>query len=157
MPIDEEIRATMTAILEEIKKISLILEEAVRHGKKPRRNIAPVAKFAPPDVLEVAAYASSIKFKLNAQAFLDFYQSKGWVIGKSPMKDWRAAVRTWKRNERGNAYAPHGSTSIHEQASKRHRQNETSDLRKIASPREVLAGLGNLPDVPLETRPNPGT
>jgi hypothetical protein len=35
--------------------------------------------------------------------FWDFYESKGWVIGKSPMKDWRAAVRTWERGERGTS------------------------------------------------------
>jgi hypothetical protein len=36
----------------------------------------------------------------QGQRFFDFHESKGWIIGKSPMKDWRAAVRTWEINYR---------------------------------------------------------
>jgi len=51
----------------------------------------------PPSVEEVEKYARSINFLLKGHKFIDFYQSKGWKIGKSTMKDWKAAVRTWKR------------------------------------------------------------
>jgi hypothetical protein len=51
-----------------------------------------------PTPQEVTEYALSIGFKLDGEAFCDFYEAKGWMIGKSPMKVWRAAVRTWKRN-----------------------------------------------------------
>jgi hypothetical protein len=37
---------------------------------------------------------------LKAQQFCDYYESKGWVIGKSPMKSWKAAVRTWRAKEK---------------------------------------------------------
>lgn len=47
---------------------------------------------------QVTAYAESIGFALDGQQFCDYYESKGWLIGKTPMKDWKAAVRTWKRN-----------------------------------------------------------
>lgn len=33
---------------------------------------------------------------VNADEFMDFYSSKGWIIGKNRMKDWQAAVRTWE-------------------------------------------------------------
>ena len=36
---------------------------------------------------------------IDAQSFVDFYESKGWVVGKSPMKDWKAAVRTWEQRD----------------------------------------------------------
>lgn len=52
----------------------------------------------PKDAEEVTGYAKSIGFLLDGQQFLDYYASKGWVVGHSPMKDWKAAVRTWKRN-----------------------------------------------------------
>jgi hypothetical protein len=48
---------------------------------------------------EVTAYAESIGFKLNGEQFCDFYESKGWKIGKSPMVSWKAAVRTWKHHD----------------------------------------------------------
>ncbi len=41
---------------------------------------------------------------IDGRAFTDFYEAKGWRIGKEPMRDWRAAVRTWEakdRRERG--------------------------------------------------------
>ena len=50
-----------------------------------------------PTPQEVTDYALSIGFKLDGGHFCDFYESKGWMVGKSPMKVWKAAVRTWKR------------------------------------------------------------
>lgn len=47
---------------------------------------------------EVTKYALGIGFKLKGEHFIDFYESKGWMVGKSPMKDWKAAVRVWKHN-----------------------------------------------------------
>ena len=49
-----------------------------------------------PTPQEVQAYALTIGFKLNGDWFCDYYESKGWLVGRTPMKDWRAAVRTWK-------------------------------------------------------------
>lgn len=58
-------------------------------------------KSLPPTVAEVTAYCEERQNKIDAQAFVDFYDSKGWMIGKNRMKDWKAAVRTWERNNRG--------------------------------------------------------
>ena len=38
---------------------------------------------------------------VDPEAFFDFYESKGWKIGRNPMKDWKAAVRNWERNDYG--------------------------------------------------------
>ena len=54
--------------------------------------------FHSPTVEEVKAYCLERKNKVDAEAFVDFYTSKGWLIGKNRMKDWRAAVRTWERD-----------------------------------------------------------
>lgn len=52
-------------------------------------------KFQAPTVQEVKAYADEKGLNVDAQRFVDYYSSKGWLVGKSPMKDWRAACRNW--------------------------------------------------------------
>lgn len=59
----------------------------------------PLARFTPPTAEEVAAYCAERKNKVNAQRFVDFYTAKGWRVGNQPMKDWRAAVRTWEERD----------------------------------------------------------
>ena len=66
--------------------------------------------FAKPTVEEVKAYCVERKNNVNPDKFIDFYESKGWLIGKNPMKDWKACVRTWEKgstsppNKPSNAY-----------------------------------------------------
>jgi hypothetical protein len=55
------------------------------------------AIFKPPSVEEVAAYCRERCNAVVAQQWHDFYSSKGWMIGKNKMKDWKAAVRTWEK------------------------------------------------------------
>jgi hypothetical protein len=55
--------------------------------------------FVPPTVDEVREFCSSRNNRVDAEAFVDFYVSKGWMVGKNKMKDWRAAVRTWERRD----------------------------------------------------------
>ena len=52
-----------------------------------------------PTLEEVKAYCSERKNSVDAQRFVDYYTANGWKVGKNPMRDWRAAVRTWERNE----------------------------------------------------------
>lgn len=54
--------------------------------------------FVPPSFDEVREYCSERNNKVDAQSFVDFYKSKGWMIGKNKMKDWKAAVRTWEKS-----------------------------------------------------------
>lgn len=53
--------------------------------------------FTKPTVEEVKAYCAERKNNVNPDKFIDFYESKGWLIGKNPMKDWKACVRTWEK------------------------------------------------------------
>lgn len=58
-------------------------------------------RFFPPTPEEVRAYASEKGYtNVDADRFCDFYGSKGWVVGKTKMKDWKAAVRNWNRSQR---------------------------------------------------------
>lgn len=56
-------------------------------------------RFRRPSVDEVRAYCQERKNAIDPQGFVDFYESKGWMVGKNPMRDWKAAVRTWERTE----------------------------------------------------------
>ena len=65
--------------------------------------------FVKPSVQEVADYCRERLNHVDAQTFFDFYEAKGWMIGKEKMRDWKAAVRTWERRDRasptqGNAF-----------------------------------------------------
>ena len=55
-------------------------------------------KFTPPTVEEVREYCLERKNSVDPETFINFYESKGWFVGKNKMKDWRACVRTWERN-----------------------------------------------------------
>ncbi len=54
-------------------------------------------RFEKPTIEEITAYCKERGNGIDALGFFDYYESKGWVIGKSPMKDWKAAVRNWER------------------------------------------------------------
>ena len=56
--------------------------------------------FVKPTVEEVRAYCLERNNGIDAETFISFYESKGWMIGKNKMKDWKAAVRTWERSRK---------------------------------------------------------
>lgn len=55
-----------------------------------------IKRFTPPVFEEVKAYCVERKNSINPQNFIDFYESKGWMIGKNKMKCWKSAVRNWE-------------------------------------------------------------
>ena len=66
-------------------------------------------RFVPPTLAEVQSYVAERQSPVDPQGFIDFYASKGWMVGKTPMKDWKAACRnaeTWERWSRTEASAP---------------------------------------------------
>jgi len=58
--------------------------------------------FTKPTLQEVRAYCLERSNRVNAEQFIDHYESCGWMVGRNRMKDWKAAVRTWERNDFGN-------------------------------------------------------
>ena len=55
--------------------------------------------FHKPTLEEIREYCQSRKNNVDPEQFFNFYEAKGWMIGKSHMKDWRAAVRTWEQRQ----------------------------------------------------------
>lgn len=56
--------------------------------------------FTIPTISEVENYCIERKNNIEAESFINFYDSKGWMVGKNKMKDWRACVRTWEMREK---------------------------------------------------------
>lgn len=58
----------------------------------------PSKSFVPPSEDEVRDYVIEKGYRVDAGCFVDFYETNGWIQGRGkPIKDWRAAVRTWER------------------------------------------------------------
>ena len=75
-----------------------------------RKSMTQAKAFVKPTTEEVKAYCGERKNNVNAEKFVDFYESKGWLIGKNPMKDWKACVRTW---EKGSTSPPNKPTNAY--------------------------------------------
>ena len=76
---------------------SKVKESKVKEKESIEKVAAKRAAFVAPSPHEVKDYISEKGYTVDAQRFIDFYEAKGWMIGKNKMKDWRAAVRTWTR------------------------------------------------------------
>lgn len=68
-------------------------------SSSPSGGLPPHKKFAPPTVEDVAAYCRERRNGVDAERFCAYYQANGWKVGRNPMKDWKAAVRTWERDD----------------------------------------------------------
>jgi hypothetical protein len=80
-------------------------QSKVKKSKEKEKNNNS-GQFSPPTLEEVQAYCQERKNKVDPEKWRDFYSSKGWMIGKNKMKDWRAAVRTWEKDDPKNKAAP---------------------------------------------------
>ena len=68
------------------------LEEC--EADKPQRT-----RFVPPTVEDVREYCLKNNYRVDAQRFIDYYESNGWMVGRTKMKNWQAAVRNWARKD----------------------------------------------------------
>lgn len=83
-----------------IGKVSIDKDSIVKDSKGESVRGEKTKRFIPPSVEEVEQYCIERSNNIDAQSFIDFYESKGWMIGKNKMKDWKAAVRTWERSRK---------------------------------------------------------
>ena len=81
-----------------IEKDSIVKESIVEEVVAE----APLSckRFVKPTLEEVKEYCLSRKNNIDAQQFIDFYESKGWKVGNQSMKDWKACVRTWEQRNK---------------------------------------------------------
>ena len=76
----------------------------IKEKIKKRKN------FIVPTISEIEDYCNLRDNRISAEQFYDFYQSKGWLVGKTKMKDWKAAIRNWERNRKKSVK---GMSKIH--------------------------------------------
>lgn len=89
-------------------------------------------KFVKPTVQQVAEYFSEKQFpgtiQIEAEKFFDFYESKGWKVGKTGMKDWKSAIRNWIRNSNQNT---NGQTYHNKQSTHNHQQQRADGVSEL--------------------------
>lgn len=86
-------------------------ESTDTQSDKPTDTHPPKAKrFVKPTLEDIRVYCQSRQNSVDPERFWNYYESNGWRVGKSPMKDWKAAVRNWELNER-NRGESHGSNT----------------------------------------------
>lgn len=109
-------------------------EQAREAEKKSSRKRGK--RFVPPTVHDVRAYCNESGHYIDADAFIDFYTSKGWKVGKNPMKDWKAAVRTWAKrdgNSQGNRRPMNGNERLKQSDDELERMCRAYDSRNSAT------------------------
>jgi len=89
LDIDKDIDIDLDKDLKDIKRKDLSNDKSKREK----------SRFVPPTLDEVIAYCNERNNGIDPESFIDFYESKGWMVGKNKMKDWKAAVRTWEKHD----------------------------------------------------------
>jgi|GEM_PF-3653930 len=94
---------------------------------KGKRKAVEGKRFVPPTVEEVGAYCRERQNRVDAQAFIDHYETVGWVYGKGskPIKDWKACVRTWEARDKNTGLRPEpASPEVQARLEQRIRESE---------------------------------
>ena len=90
--------------------VSVSVSDSVSLSKDKDKGNKERSAFRPPDVSEVRSYCQERKNRVDPERFVDFYTSKGWLVGKNKMRDWRAAVRNWEKEENARSGTTKKST-----------------------------------------------
>ncbi len=77
-------------------------EQLITNNKQLTNQKKRASPFVPPLVSEVGAYCYERNNNVDAQTFVDHYEANGWMRGKNKIKDWKACVRTWEKNNENN-------------------------------------------------------
>lgn len=111
------------SVAEMLEYLKESADDAKKRAKQLRRvadELDPPTKFVKPDLDECLEFFQSLDSDQGEQ-FYDFYASKGWIVGKVPMKDWKAAGRRWIReNEKGTFSNGNGQPRL---TAAQHREN----------------------------------
>lgn len=86
-------------------------EENRIEENREEKSIDTANKFAKPTLEEIKQYCTERNNEVVAERFLDYYQSNGWKVGRNSMKDWKATVRTWEKNELPKSKVPRTFTA----------------------------------------------
>lgn len=91
---------------------------------KPAEPAPARKRFVKPELEEIREFCFEKNINIDVDRFFNYYESKGWKVGVSPMKDWKAAVRNWAKND--SLYSRPGSVRISSDTSAQLLQNYTA-------------------------------
>ena len=94
---DDTCRQMTADVRESLSNVSVIQSNPIRIQSNPK---VGKNKFSPPTLEEIRAYCSERGNHVDAERFFNYYTSNGWKVGKNAMKDWKAAIRTWERDDK---------------------------------------------------------
>jgi len=115
--------------------------DKIREEKNKSKSVHPVAdepaaprapspkRFIKPTLEEIKAYCAERRNTVSPEKFLDYYEANGWRVGRNPMKDWRAAVRTWEKNEA--AFAPKTPRDFEKEDAERRKRTLEKVMQEI--------------------------
>jgi len=126
-----------------------VVGSAEGNGDAPAITKPTAPRFKAPTVQEVRAYCAESGNGINAENFVDYYAANGWRVGKSPMRDWKAAVRCWARRD---ADADGAGAEERERARRAAKDAKVEALaRKLVAEREAptVADAASREELPL--------
>lgn len=123
------------------KELEIEIEKEIDKEKKKKTT---TKRFSKPSINELQQYITDNNFKIDAQHFFDYYESKGWLVGKSPMKDWKATVRNWNRRNEEVKPKPNSPTKVIKKAyDEKPPEVEMTDEERKAMIDRIRQGISN--------------
>ena len=99
------------------------IEKDIEKEKEKETKKKKSVTFVPPSVEEVREYCRSVGSRVDPEAFVAFYESKGWLVGNAKMKSWKAAIVTWEKRNHLERVKPTTTTT--------QKPNETTTTQNI--------------------------
>ena len=93
-------------------KSVLIEENRIEENRIEEKRKTIQSRFTPPTLEEVTTYCKTEKYTIDPQRFIDYYESIGWMRGKSKIKSWKACIRTWESNQKKDQGSDFGADGI---------------------------------------------
>ena len=110
-------------------------QEPITNNQEKKEKV-PKRKFVPPTLEEVRAYCQERANQVDPERFIDHYQSNGWMVGKTKMKDWKAAIRNWEKRDETNRAAGGRQESAYDRR-KRVRDQLRAEAMRWVDPDQV--------------------
>ena len=104
--IETDEKGAYTQCIQDVSKLDTQVRLSKDSLVKDNINSEPQKRFTKPTLEEVQAYCQERNNNVDAEKWYNHYEAVGWKVGKNPMKDWKASVRTWERNDKCGTHKP---------------------------------------------------
>lgn len=131
------IRSDSVTIPSQVRNETVTQIRIEENSKDKNSNNRASNRFVPPTIEEVKAEILTKGYHIDAERFIDYYQSVGWMVGKCKMKNWRSALANWERRNKAEStkqidYDPQTINPVYDDTN-----NPTVDLDEV---RELMKG-----------------